>query len=159
MQWVLSRMAPADIESLIAIEAQCFDAPWGRLSFEAEFASARAHSLVARTCGPEAEPRVIAYICFRLLADELHLFRIAVAPQWRGRGVASRLLAECLDTAGRQGATSVLLEVRPSNRAALALYRKFGFEVIAVRPNYYPESREDALMLQKPVAELAASHS
>lgn len=148
-----------DIASLVAIEIECFDVPWGRLSFEAEITGPGAFSFVAKTGAPGREPRIIGYICFRLVADEIHLFRIAVAPQWRCRGVGSRLLAECLRIGGRHGAVSVLLEARPSNHEALALYRKFGFKVIAVRPNYYPDSREDALMLQKPLTGITESNS
>lgn len=157
MHWFLCRMESADIEPLMAIEAECFHAPWGRLSFEAEIAGRNAYGIVAKTRESGREPRIIGYICFRLVVGEIHLFRIAVAPRWRGRGVASQLLAECLHTARRHDAVAVLLEARPSNHEALALYRKFGFKVIAVRPNYYPDSREDALMLQKPLTGLTQS--
>ena len=149
MQWYLSRLRLADIPALVANEAESLREPWGRLAFEAELDAPGARGVVARSGATGDESRVIAYICTRLVLDEMHLFRIAVAPQWRGHGIGAQLLAGCIEDAMRRGAASVLIEVRPSNRAALALYRKFGFEVTAVRPGYYPGSREDALMLRK----------
>jgi ribosomal-protein-alanine N-acetyltransferase len=58
------------------------------------------------------------------------------------------MVGECLQTARRRGVTAALLEVRSSNAQAVALYCKFGFQVIATRPGYYSDSREDALILK-----------
>jgi ribosomal-protein-alanine N-acetyltransferase len=152
-QWNLSTLSPADIDPILDIEGRSFGWPWGRLSFESEADSPGAGSWVVRTPGPTGAELVVAYIFFRLIADEVHIFRIAVAPEWRRRGIGARLVAECLGSAIRCGARVAVLEVRPSSTAALALYRKFGFRVVATRPGYYSDSDEDALILQKEIKE------
>ncbi|UCF94641.1 MAG: ribosomal protein S18-alanine N-acetyltransferase [Desulfobacterales bacterium] len=143
--WRISTLNPSDLEAVLAIETVSFQSPWRPLSFLTELSCRNADSYVVKL---EAE-QVIAYICLRSVADELHILKIAVAPQWRGYGVASWLLAECLGRASQQGLAAAYLEVRPSNRPARALYAKFGFQVIGKRRNYYPETREDALVMVK----------
>jgi ribosomal-protein-alanine N-acetyltransferase len=146
----LSALRPSDLDQVLAIEAHSFACPWGRLSFEGELNGPGASSFILRESGSEA---VAAYIFFRRIADEVHIFRVAVAPGWRRRGLGSRLVGACLQTAVQDGARVALLEVRPSNTAAVALYRTFGFRAIATRPGYYPDRREDALILQKELRE------
>ena len=151
--WSLSALSPVDIDPIVDIEGRSFGWPWGRLSFEGEADSPGAGSWVVRTPGPTGAEQVVAYIFFRLIADEVHIFRIAVAPEWRRRGIGAQLVAECLGSATRRGARVALLEVRPSSAEALALYRKFGFRVVATRPGYYSDSGEDALILKKELKE------
>jgi ribosomal-protein-alanine N-acetyltransferase len=148
VRWHLTAAAPADIESLTALESRCFRWPWGRLSFEGEFSSRDSSSLVARTASSAGPGKVIAYLFYRFIADEVHIFRIAVDPAWRRQGIGSRLVGECLRTARSRGVAAAVLEVRPSNVEAIELYRKFGFQVVAMRPGYYSDSREDALILK-----------
>ncbi|MGE5257336.1 MAG: ribosomal protein S18-alanine N-acetyltransferase [Hyphomicrobiales bacterium] len=147
-RWHLTPAAPADIESLTALESRCFRWPWGRLSFEGEFSSGDGGSLVARTASSAGPEEVIAYLFYRFIVDEVHIFRIAVDPEWRRQGIGARLVRECLHTARSRGVNAAVLEVRPSNVEAIELYRKFGFQVVATRPGYYSDSREDALILK-----------
>ncbi len=144
--WRLSALRPADLDQVLEIETHSFTCPWGRISFEGELSGPGADSYVIREPGSGA---VAAYVFFRRIADEVHIFRIAVAPAWRRRGMGTQLVDACLQAAGQAGARVVLLEVRPSNTEAVALYRKFGFRAVATRPAYYPDGREDALILQK----------
>lgn len=148
VRWHLTPAAPADVESLTALENRCFRWPWGRLSFEGELSNQDGGSLVARTVSAAGHKEVIAYLFYRFVADEVHIFRIAVDPEWRRQGIGSRLVRECLQAAHSRGVTAAVLEVRPSNAEAIQLYRKFGFQVIATRPGYYSDSREDALILK-----------
>jgi ribosomal-protein-alanine N-acetyltransferase len=85
---------------------------------------------------------------------EAHLLNLSVAASWQRRGQGSALLVEALALARRLGAESVFLEVRPSNVAGQALYRRFGFRQVAVRRGYYPATagREDALVLSRALA-------
>jgi len=77
----------------------------------------------------------------------MHLLKIAVAPEWRSRGIGRWLLNECMREEAEKGIAQILLEVRPSNTPALAMYNRMGFWQIGKRPNYYPDTREDALVL------------
>lgn len=147
-RWRLTPATRADIEALAALENRCFAWPWGRLSFEGELAGRDGGSLVARAPADAGCEVLIAYLFYRFIADEVHIYRIAVSPEWRRQRVGSRLVGECLQRARRQGMTTAVLEVRPSNTEATALYRRFGFQVIATRPGYYTDSREDALILK-----------
>jgi ribosomal-protein-alanine N-acetyltransferase len=147
--WQLTCATPADIPPLMALEARCFGWPWGRLSFEGELASAGAESRLAWTTAGSGERRIVAYIFYRLIAGEVHIYRLAVDPEWRRRGIGSRLVEDCLASARRQGLSAAVLEVRASNTEAIALYCKFGFRVIATRPGYYSDSRENALILKR----------
>ncbi len=147
-EWELRRAAPADVAPLADLERRCFDWPWGRWSFEGELAAGDAdHRLAcaAQGCGQSV---IIGYIFFRFIADEAHIFRIAVDPAWRRRGIGARLVAECLDAARVRGLAAVWLDVRASNTEAIALYGKFGFQTVATRRGYYSDRHEDALILK-----------
>jgi ribosomal-protein-alanine N-acetyltransferase len=100
-----------------------------------------------------AGEQIAAYCFFRLVADELHLLKIAVTPAWRRRGIATRLLQHSFAISAREGASSVHLEVRPSNTAGMELYRKLGFEVVGRRRKYYGDSKEDAVLMMKNLKE------
>lgn len=147
-RWELTRAAAADIALLVTLESRCFDWPWGRLSFEGELSAAGADSRLA-WAEADGEKRIVGYIFFRFIAEEVHIFRIAVDPAWRRRGIGARLVAACLNAARSQGMAAALLEARPSNTEAMALYRKFGFRVLATRPGYYADRQEDAYLLKR----------
>lgn len=91
---------------------------------------------------------VIAVLQWRQVAQEVEIFDVAVGSANRRQGIASLLLQSVLALAKERGATEFFLEVRESNAAALALYRKFGFAVTGRRPNYYRDSNEAALLLR-----------
>jgi len=152
-RWYLSRTNPADISRILEIENRCFGLPWGRLSFEAEMDRADGGGLVAKYQNPAGDELLVAFIFFRIIADEVHILRLAVDPEWRRRGIGSRLVTECLRWTCRRGMAAVLLEVRPSNTGAIALYTKLGFQEIATRRGYYGDSREDALILKREIKE------
>jgi ribosomal-protein-alanine N-acetyltransferase len=147
--WQLTRATPADIAALVALENRCFGWPWSRLSFEGEMSAPRADSRVVWATAADGQACLIAYIFFRFIAEEVHIFRIAVDPAWRRRGVGGRLVAACLESARGRGLSAAMLEVRRSNTEALKLYRKFGFQVAAARPGYYSDGHEDALILKR----------
>ena len=152
-QWQLTGIHPADINPIMEIEQDSFARPWNRLSFLGELRSEHAYSYMVKSIDDSQADRVIAYVFFRLIEEELHILKIAVTPNWRARGVASWLLKKCLSAGLVLGATSAFLEVRPSNKSAMGLYRKRGFRIIGRRPNYYTDTREDALVLMKKLKE------
>ncbi len=143
----MSCLAEADIDTVLDIETASFPAPWGRLSFEGELAENTSRSLVIKKRQQEKPERVIAYLCFRLLEDKMHIVNLAVDPVHRRRGVATFLLEYSLRLAKGYGAKKALLEVRASNQAAMRLYRKMGFCGAGRRQKYYSGTREDAVVM------------
>jgi len=81
------------------------------------------------------------------LADESHLNSLAVRSDFRRKGVASKLLEAMVERSKKEGALRGTLEVRESNRAAIALYERYGYVVAGRRPNYYDDTKEDALIM------------
>ena len=149
MHWNLSGLSLYDIEQVLAIEEVSFKAPWSRTLFLEELVCKDASDYVVKLTGSEKHEPVIAYICSRIIGCEMSILRIAVSPEWRILGIASWLLDKCFKMTRDKGVTSVLLEVRDSNRAAIALYNKSGFTQIGKRRNYYSETGEDALIFMK----------
>lgn len=143
-----------DIEPILKIETAVFAQPWGRRAILDEFSVRDAFQLVARPLAPpHIETTVIGYLFARMLTDEMHLMKIAVDPRWRKRGTATALLDAGREAARRRGAAVMVLEVRPSNLAAIGFYRQAGFRTIGKRPNYYPQTGESALVMLKHLKE------
>ena len=149
MHWHLSGLSLYDVEQILAIEEVSFKAPWSRTLFLEELACKTAFNYVVKLTGSEKHEPVIAYICSRIIGCELSILRIAVFPKLRNLGIASWLLDKCFKVARDKGVTSVFLEVRESNSAAIAIYGKLGFISVGKRPAYYPETGEDAVVLTK----------
>jgi len=143
----LSCLAEADIDTALDIETVSFPAPWGRVSFEGELSEKTSRSLVIKKRQQDKPDRVIAYLCFRLLEDEMHIMNLAVDPAYRRHGVATFLLGYGLRLAEGYGAKKAFLEVRASNHAAIELYRKTGFCEAGRRRRYYLETQEDAVVM------------
>ena len=148
----MSCLAEADIDTVLDIENASFPAPWGRSSFQGELAEKTSRSLVMKRRQQEKPDQVIAYLCFRVIEDEMHIMNLAVHPGYRRRGVASFLLDYALRLAKEYGARGAMLEVRPSNHAAISLYDKMGFSVAGRRRRYYVETREDAVIMTNEMA-------
>ncbi|MFZ2852546.1 MAG: ribosomal protein S18-alanine N-acetyltransferase [Rhodocyclaceae bacterium] len=141
-----------DLDEVLAIEFRVFPYPWGRGNFADSMASGYS-CWVCRVGG-----ELVGYLVLMLAVDDAHLLTIGVAEKRQGMGFGARLLRQAM-SAGRQGgATTLLLEVRPSNEKALELYRHFGFQQIGVRRGYYPaeKGREDALVLTHSLLEVSA---
>lgn len=143
----------ADINPIVEIDRRSFGWPWNRVYFRGELASKQACNFTLKTVDGENRQNVIGYIICRLVDKELHILRIAVKPNWRGHGLAGRLLARAFGRAAKSGARSAYLEVRPSNKSAIALYYRQGFRLIGKKPEYYSDTREDALVLIKNLKE------
>jgi ribosomal-protein-alanine N-acetyltransferase len=136
------------VPALAALEGACFSHPWTPAQIAEELAvTPPGGILVLEGPGRPDGTRLCAYCAFRLVLDELHVMNVAVAPGERRRGLARRLLAIVFRRAARAGARRALLELRVSNRAALALYESLGFRRLSVRRDYYHEPVEDALVL------------
>ena len=131
------------LRGVLRIEGRTSTTPWSLGLFVAELGRGDQRVyLVAREGG-----RVIGFAGALLVAGEAHVTTIAVDPDHQGRAVATRLLLALIRRAGELGVGAVTLEVRASNEAALALYRRFGFVPEGVRKGYYSKPIEDALVL------------
>lgn len=135
-----------DIDQIIAIEKDSFPTPWSANIFRNEIGSPISRLLVARV-GRESGRWVAGYLVYWQVVDEIHLHNIAVRRDMRRKGIASRLLGEAVHCSRLRGARWLTLEVRRSNRAAQRFYEKFGFSVRGIRPGYYTDTGEDALIM------------
>jgi ribosomal-protein-alanine N-acetyltransferase len=109
----------------------------------------QACALVVRLQFQGATDEIAGYMCLRFILNEMHILKIAVAPARRRQGIATWLLGKAFQLGMQRAVVLAQIEVRPSNEPALALYQKLGFEFLARRPRYYPETGEDALVLVK----------
>ena len=151
---VFTAITESDIDAILSIESLSFQRPWERRAFLSELGLPGAESLAVRQTDFDGRQRIVAYIFFRWVADEIHILKIAVAPEWRCRGIAAALMEESLVLAETNGCSMAYLEVRPANTAAVMLYHKLGFSVIGKRTNYYSETGEDALVMRKKLREV-----
>ncbi|MDR3323020.1 MAG: ribosomal protein S18-alanine N-acetyltransferase [Zoogloeaceae bacterium] len=141
----LEGMTPADLEGVTALEAITQPFPWRRVNFADSLTAGHA-AWVLRQGGDS-----LGFMVLMLAVDEAHLLNVAVTPVRQRQGLGARLLRHGMAWSTRQGMKSMLLEVRPSNTRALALYRHLGFVEVGRRKAYYPApaGREDALILSR----------
>lgn len=151
----MSGLSETDIDTVLDIEAVSFPSPWSRASFEGEIAEKTSRSLVIKKKQQEKPDRVIAYLFFRLLEDEMYIMNLAVDPAYRRCGVATFLLEYSLKLARRYSSKKAFLDVRASNDSAIKLYKKMGFCEVGRRQRYYLETREDAVVMVKEVTRAA----
>ena len=114
--------------------------------FTRELKSTHSRCLCARI-NSEDKSIVVAYIIFWLVVDEVHLHNLAVKKEYRGQGLAFKLMEAMAEIAGENEITDQTLEVRRSNTEAIKLYEKCGFVVKGIRPLYYTDTHEDALVM------------
>ena len=136
-------MGLPDLDAVREIERRSFSTPWPAHAYPAEIETNRlAHYRVARLDG-----RIVAFAGIWLMLDEAHVTTFAVHPDFRRRSIGERLLLAMLDVAVANGAREATLEVRLSNVAARKLYEKYGFRPVGLRPRYYSDDNEDALIM------------
>jgi ribosomal-protein-alanine N-acetyltransferase len=139
-------MLEADVQRVMEVERAAFAHPWSeemiRRELEHEFST-----VLLAIRGREGP--IAGFAVVWLVHDELHVLNVAVAPEARRSGVARRILDRVEGRAREQGARVSMLEVRRSNQPAIALYRSLGYREVGVRPGYYAEDGEDALVMDK----------
>ena len=132
-----------DLGEVQRIELASFSTPWPENAYRSELMTNRLASyLVGRAAG-----RIVAYGGMWLMVDEAHITTFAVHPAWRRQLIGERLLLAFFDLARDRHAREVTLEVRLSNLAARRLYEKYGFRPVGLRPRYYSDNNEDALIM------------
>ncbi|OGS97319.1 MAG: ribosomal-protein-alanine N-acetyltransferase [Gallionellales bacterium RBG_16_56_9] len=138
-------MRAVDLEQVLDIENDVYSHPWTRGNFLDALASGY------RCCVVRVGQDLIGYFLLMLAVDEAHLLNISVRRDWQGRGVGRLMLNHVAALARKEGMSSILLEVRPSNPRAARIYRRYGFIQIGLRKNYYPAAdngREDAIVMR-----------
>jgi ribosomal-protein-alanine N-acetyltransferase len=143
---VVARMQVGDLPAVHEIERASFTTPWPAHAYQTELETNRLATYIVL----RADDHVVAYAGMWLMVDEAHVTTFAVAPAWRRRHLGERLILALLDLAVRRGAHEATLEVRLSNLAARRLYEKFGFRPVGIRPHYYSDDNEDALIMTTP---------
>ncbi len=139
----IEAMRLTDLPAVYAIELASFTTPWPPHAYRSELETNRmATYLVVR-----AADELVGYAGMWVMVDEAHITTFAVHPAWRRRRVGERLLLALLDLALERRAREATLEVRLSNLPARRLYEKYGFRPVGIRPNYYSDDREDALIM------------
>ena len=134
------------LDELERLERICFSRPWSRKMLAEELENACAAFLVAEE--PETQ-RVLGYAGVLVMADEGYITNVAVFPEYRRQGIAAQIIKVFCDFAAGNHLAFLTLEVRPTNTAAIELYRSFGFEEVGRRKNYYDLPKEDALILTR----------
>lgn len=140
----IRRAHPDDATAIAEMEVNIFGDPWGKKDIFSYICSDTGMCFSALDGG-----EVIGYIIGRKIPPEGEIYRIAVRPDRRQRGVGYRLLSYALKTERGSGVETVFLEVRESNIPARALYRAYGFNEISIRKNYYQNPTENAVIMIK----------
>ena len=149
--WIIEPGTVESLPDILQIEEACFSAPWTRKMLEAELSgNPFAHFLLAKRV-PHGEvdvAAIVGYLCFWVVFEEIRLMNLAVIDLMRHQGIAKALVLQALDIGVGQGATRAVLEVRASNQAARGLYYSLGFRGETIRPAYYANPVEDALLME-----------
>lgn len=139
----IRRMTAQDLEAVAELDRISFTTPWSRNSYRYELLeNPHAHLWVAEQAG-----QIVGVLAAWLILDELHIGTVAVHPAHRRQGIGAKLVETALRKSSARGARRAHLEVRKSNLPAQKLYARFGFEIVGERRRYYPDNREDALLM------------
>ena len=136
-------MRVSDLPAVHAIERASFDSPWPADAYRNELETNRLAQYLVVSAGDE----IAGFGGMWLMVDEAHVITFAIHPLWRRQHIGERLLLAMLDLAVDAGAHEATLEVRLSNLPARRLYEKFGFRPVGLRPHYYSDNGEDALIM------------
>lgn len=135
-------LAKEHIPPIMEIESEANGSPWSERSFLQEIGHGPSEFIVAKFQG-----EIVGYAGAWIVADECHVTTVAVAPSHRRQGLGRKLMVELLERAGKRGAVCATLEVRAGNTAAVKMYEGLGFVSAGLRKAYYPNNREDAVIM------------
>ena len=139
----IRRMTLDDVPAVHAIDVLSFSLPWPERSFRFELTE----NPVSRCWVAVVDEIVAGMLVLWFIIDEAHIATIAVHPDFRRRGIGEQILLHALMNVRAEGAQHAFLEVRRGNIAAQAMYKKYGFEIVGIRPGYYKDNQEDALLM------------
>lgn len=144
MTVVVRPLGASDLDAVRTIESVSYPAPWSQAIFASELARSASRS---RAAVDTETGELIGYVVLARYVDEWHVLNVAVAPSRRREGIATTLLERIFAETDGDGARGYTLEVRVSNAGALALYERLGFVRSGVRPRYYRDNGEDAVIM------------
>lgn len=137
-------MQETHIAQIAALEKRCFSDPWSETSVRSELSNPLSYWLVAQEDG-----KLIGYVGSQSVPPEADVMNLAVAPEWRNKGIGRALMTALIAQLHSRGITALFLEVRVGNLPAQSLYQSLGFVEAGRRPKYYVNPTEDALILRK----------
>jgi ribosomal-protein-alanine N-acetyltransferase len=140
-------MSEEDLPAVLEIEQQSHPRPWTEAMFREELGREWAHLVVVKEEKESGTAAVVAFCNYWLVHDEVHLLNIATATASRRRGIGRELLGHIIEFAAEHLCRYVTLEVRKSNQAAQSLYQSAGFQAVGLRPRYYADNKEDAVIM------------
>ncbi|MGO1469713.1 MAG: ribosomal protein S18-alanine N-acetyltransferase [Tissierella sp.] len=143
MEIIVRQMLEKDIEDIVEIEKEAFTTPWSKKAFTSEINENNlAYYLVA-----QVEGKAVAYGGIWLVLNEGHITNIAVKEEYKGKGIGNKIVEGLIYHCIKRGIDNMTLEVRKSNQVAINLYEKYGFIDYGVRPKYYADDGEDAIIM------------
>jgi [ribosomal protein S18]-alanine N-acetyltransferase len=146
--WEIRQMTPEDMPAVMEIESVAFKNPWSAELVRRELNHDWSTILLLEEPLPDGRSkRLLGFSIFWVVHDELHILNVATAPEHRRRGVARKVMDATLERGRQRKCTLATLEVRRSNEGALHLYQSLGFRSVGVRPNYYVDEGEDAIVM------------
>ena len=140
----IEALKPEFIDSVVSFEEECFVHPWTREQIEVYYGNPNAYFFVALSGDVP-----VGYIGTYMVMDECFVTNVAVTEKCRGQGIGNALVARATENAKSNGASFITLEVRPSNAAAVAVYKRNGFNADGIRPGFYRDPDEDALIMTR----------
>ncbi|MBQ2897260.1 MAG: ribosomal protein S18-alanine N-acetyltransferase [Clostridia bacterium] len=148
MEYKIVPLTEEHVSGIKLIDDLCFESPWSLKSFKSELSNPLAVYFVALM-----GEQVIGYCGYWWVFDEGQITNIAVHPDYRKMGIASKLMDEMVKKCSVTDVYSLTLEVRVSNKPAILLYEKYGFKKVGLRPKYY-DNKEDALLMTKEIEQV-----
>lgn len=142
----LRSMKIEDVDKVSEIEADSFTTPWNKDAFEGSILQENYRLLVA--VNDEDDSDIYGYCSFYYVMDEAEIPNVCVRRDKRKLGIGYEMLSKLLEIAKEAGVHTIYLEVRASNNAAIALYKKLGFSENGIRRDFYEKPREDALIMR-----------
>ncbi|WP_199228910.1 ribosomal protein S18-alanine N-acetyltransferase [Sporanaerobacter acetigenes] len=147
MDILVRPMLEKDIDEVLDIEKTSFATPWSKEAFTLEITK----NMLAKYVVAEIQGKVVGYGGIWLIIDEGHVTNIAVHEKYRGLGVGNKIMEGLIDICRDRNIVAMTLEVRKTNEVAKSLYDKYGFKEYGIRPGYYSDNNEDAIIMWKRV--------
>ena len=139
---LIQRSTFQDIPAMVLIENECFSEPWSEKGFRSAFKDCISYFISAK-----ANKILVGYAGMYNVLDEGYVYNLAVSEKFRGNKIGKKLIKNLLDYSKNKNLSFLSLEVRKSNRIAIDLYEKTGFEIIGTRKDFYNFPKEDGIIM------------